>query len=103
MNISTSIAIKWCRELSIDMVIDIGIFKNDMVTQFSCYTSIPKPGMELKQRLVFTVQTESNKERILQRERVHRKGLGRVYKKGLAREWRKGGYGEREGMEKGRL
>jgi len=41
------------RELSIDMVIHRGIFKNNQITFFPCFTFIPKAG------LVFTVQGKS--------------------------------------------
>jgi len=35
------------RELSIDMVIDSFIFRNNQITLITCYTFIPKIGMEL--------------------------------------------------------
>ena len=37
------------RELSIDMVIDRFISKNNQITVFPCFTFIPKTGMGLSQ------------------------------------------------------
>jgi len=33
------------RELSIDMVVHMGIFKNNQITFFHCFTFIPKTGV----------------------------------------------------------
>ena len=48
VNFLTTISVKRSRwELSIHLVIDIFIFKNDRITLFQCFTFIPKTGMRL--------------------------------------------------------
>ena len=41
------------QELFIDMVIHRGIFKNNQITSFPCFTFIPKTGAELPKGIVF--------------------------------------------------
>jgi len=49
------------RDLSIDMVVDRFIFKNNQITLSLCFTFIPTTGVELKQRLVLTVHDSTDK------------------------------------------